>query len=241
MFTQDPLIANRGEIACRVIRTARRLGIAHRRGLLRGRRQRAPRAPGRRGGADRPAAGARELSAWRRRSSPPRRPPARRRSIRATASCPRTPTSPRPAPRPASSSSARRPSAIRAMGSKTAAKALMAKAGVPLAPGYHGDDQDPALLAGAGATASAIPVLIKASAGGGGKGMRRVDKARGLRRRARLVPARGDERLRRRPGAAREVRDAAAPHRDPGLRRHATATASTCSSATARCSAATRR
>ena len=47
----------------------------------------------------------------------------------------------------ASSSSARRPSAIRAMGSKSAAKTLMAKAGVPLTPGYHGDDQDPALLA----------------------------------------------------------------------------------------------
>ncbi|WP_075214846.1 acetyl/propionyl/methylcrotonyl-CoA carboxylase subunit alpha [Mongoliimonas terrestris] len=63
--------------------------------------------------------------------------------------------------------------AIRAMGSKSAAKALMAKAGVPLVPGYHGDDQDPRRLAEA-AGAIGYPVLIKASAGGGGKGMKLV-------------------------------------------------------------------
>jgi 3-methylcrotonyl-CoA carboxylase alpha subunit len=67
-------------------------------------------------------------------------------------------------------------SAIRAMGSKSAAKQLMEKAGVPLTPGYHGDDQDPALLA-IEAGRIGYPVLIKASAGGGGKGMRRVDAA----------------------------------------------------------------
>src|SRR5437764_6607486 len=66
--------------------------------------------------------------------------------------------------------------AIRAMGSKSAAKALMEKAGVPLTPGYHGDAQDPALLAKEAARIG-FPVLIKASAGGGGKGMRRVDDA----------------------------------------------------------------
>ena len=65
-------------------------------------------------------------------------------------------------------------SAIRAMGSKSAAKALMEKAGVPLTPGYHGDDQSPAYLALQARTIG-YPVLIKASAGGGGKGMRRVD------------------------------------------------------------------
>ena len=67
--------------------------------------------------------------------------------------------------------------AIRAMGSKSAAKTLMAKAGVPLTPGYHGDDQDPTLLAKEAARIG-FPVLIKASAGGGGKGMRRVDDAK---------------------------------------------------------------
>ncbi len=66
--------------------------------------------------------------------------------------------------------------AIAAMGSKSAAKALMEKAGVPLVPGYHGQDNDPALLARE-AGRIGFPVLIKASAGGGGKGMRRVDRA----------------------------------------------------------------
>ena len=65
------------------------------------------------------------------------------------------------------------PSAIRAMGGKSEAKALMAAAGVPLVPGYHGDAQDADLLA-AEAHKIGYPVLIKASAGGGGKGMRVV-------------------------------------------------------------------
>ena len=67
-------------------------------------------------------------------------------------------------------------SAIRAMGSKSAAKSLMEKAGVPLVPGYHGDKQDAAFLEKE-AGRIGYPVLIKASAGGGGKGMRIVDKA----------------------------------------------------------------
>nr|WP_297356425.1 acetyl/propionyl/methylcrotonyl-CoA carboxylase subunit alpha [uncultured Caldimonas sp.] len=67
-------------------------------------------------------------------------------------------------------------SAIAAMGSKAAAKALMEKAGVPLVPGYHGDRQEPAFLQGE-ATRIGYPVLIKASAGGGGKGMRAVSAA----------------------------------------------------------------
>ncbi|MGE5493383.1 MAG: acetyl/propionyl/methylcrotonyl-CoA carboxylase subunit alpha, partial [Actinomycetota bacterium] len=66
-------------------------------------------------------------------------------------------------------------SAIRAMGSKSAAKALMEKAQVPLTPGYHGDNQEPAFLKEQ-ADAIGYPVLIKASAGGGGKGMRLVER-----------------------------------------------------------------
>ncbi len=66
------------------------------------------------------------------------------------------------------------PAPVRAMGSKGAAKTLMAEAGVPLVPGYHGDRQEPEHLA-AEAEQIGYPVLIKASAGGGGKGMRRVD------------------------------------------------------------------
>ncbi|MDP9108947.1 MAG: ATP-grasp domain-containing protein, partial [Pseudomonadota bacterium] len=64
--------------------------------------------------------------------------------------------------------------AIRAMGSKSAAKELMERAGVPLVPGYHGADQDANLLQ-AQADAIGYPVLLKASAGGGGKGMRIVE------------------------------------------------------------------
>ncbi|HEX2889095.1 acetyl/propionyl/methylcrotonyl-CoA carboxylase subunit alpha [Vineibacter terrae] len=67
-------------------------------------------------------------------------------------------------------------SAIRAMGSKSEAKKLMEAAKVPLVPGYHGDDQSPELLAHEAARIG-YPVLIKASAGGGGKGMRVVESA----------------------------------------------------------------
>jgi len=68
------------------------------------------------------------------------------------------------------------PAAMRAMGGKASAKALMEAAGVPLVPGYHGEDQDDALLA-AEAGRIGFPVLIKASAGGGGRGMRVVGSA----------------------------------------------------------------
>ena len=67
-------------------------------------------------------------------------------------------------------------SSIRAMGSKSAAKALMEKANVPLVPGYHGDNQDAAFLQDQ-ADRIGYPVLLKASAGGGGKGMRIVEKS----------------------------------------------------------------
>ena len=70
-------------------------------------------------------------------------------------------------------------SAIAAMGDKSAAKARMANAGVPLVPGYHGDDQDDALLK-AEADKIGYPVLLKASAGGGGKGMRVVESSEGF-------------------------------------------------------------
>jgi len=67
------------------------------------------------------------------------------------------------------------PAAIRAMGLKDRAKALMEKAGVPVVPGYHGDKQDLAFLKRK-AYEIGYPVLIKAVAGGGGKGMRKVDR-----------------------------------------------------------------
>jgi 3-methylcrotonyl-CoA carboxylase alpha subunit len=70
-----------------------------------------------------------------------------------------------------------KPASIRAMGLKDAAKKLMAEAGVPVTPGYLGENQDPKRLKKE-ADAIGYPVLIKAVAGGGGKGMRRVDSAK---------------------------------------------------------------
>ena len=81
-------------------------------------------------------------------------------------------------------------SAIRAMGLKDAAKTLVGKAGVPVVPGYHGAKQDPEFLRQK-AYEIGYPVLIKAVAGGGGKGMRRVDKAERVRGSARERAARG--------------------------------------------------
>ena len=108
--------------------------------------------------------------------------------------------------------------AIRAMGSKSEAKAIMEKAGVPLVPGYHGAAQDTSDPGGGGRGDRLSP----ADQGLGRR--RRQGHARGrsrgrLRGRARLGPARGQGLLRRRPGADREVPDEAAPHRGPGLRR----------------------
>ncbi len=70
-------------------------------------------------------------------------------------------------------------SAMRAMGSKSAAKTLMQRSGVPLLPGYHGDNQDAAFLA-AQAQSVGFPVVIKAVSGGGGRGMRVVEAAAGF-------------------------------------------------------------
>ena len=69
--------------------------------------------------------------------------------------------------------------AVRAMGLKDAAKRLMEDAGVPVVPGYHGEDQDDAALL-AHARRIGFPVLVKAVAGGGGKGMRRADTEAGF-------------------------------------------------------------
>ena len=68
-------------------------------------------------------------------------------------------------------------SSIEAMGSKTRAKEIMAEANVPLVPGYYGDNQDPAFLQSE-AEKIGYPVLIKAAFGGGGKGMRVVEQAK---------------------------------------------------------------
>jgi 3-methylcrotonyl-CoA carboxylase alpha subunit len=170
------LIANRGEIACRVIKTARRLGIktvaVYSEADAGARHVRL---------ADEavfigPAACARELPGHRqdhRRGEADRRPghppglrlPVRERGVL-----------PQPATRPASSSSARRFRRFAPWAPSPIAKKLMEKAGVPLTPGYHGDHQEPGFL-NVQADAIGYPVLIKAAAGGGGKGMRLVEKS----------------------------------------------------------------
>lgn len=83
------------------------------------------------------------------------------------------------------------PAAIDAMGNKSRAKAIMAAAGVPLLPGYHGDDQDDQVLAAAAAEIG-YPLLIKAALGGGGKGMRVVERSEDFA--AALALARGEAR-----------------------------------------------
>ena len=91
------------------------------------------------------------------------------------------------------------PATIRALGSKSAAKALMARAGVPILEGYHGDAQDDATLA-AEADRIDYPLLVKPAAGGGGRGMRIVEDAAALgpaleSARREAVSSFGDDRL----------------------------------------------
>jgi 3-methylcrotonyl-CoA carboxylase alpha subunit len=172
MFTKI-LIANRGEIACRVIKTARRLGIgtvavysdadaSARHVRLADEAVRIGPAPAR----ESYLVGERILAAAKATGAQAIHPgygflSENEAFAEACAEAGRVFIGPPPA-------------AIRAMGLKSAAKAIMERAGVPLTPGYHGADQDPVLLERE-AGRIGYPVLIKASAGGGGKGMRRVD------------------------------------------------------------------
>ena len=169
------LIANRGEIACRVMRTARRLGI---------------RTVGVYSDADRDALHVRLADEARRIG-----PPAPRESyldVEAIIAVARDAGAEAIHPGYGFLSENQRfaracaaagitfigpaPQAIAAMGDKSAAKTLMEKAGVPLVPGYHGEKQDAKFLAKQAETIG-FPVLIKASAGGGGKGMRIVRRS----------------------------------------------------------------
>ena len=166
------LIANRGEIACRVIRTAQRLGIA---------------TVAVYSDADHDARHVR-LADEARRIGPP---PARESYLDMQAILAAARESGAEAIHPGYGFLSENgdfaaackhagivfvgpsPQAIAAMGDKSAAKRLMEKAGVPLVPGYHGEQQDSAFLEKEAARIG-YPVLIKPSAGGGGKGMRVV-------------------------------------------------------------------
>ena len=172
---QTLLIANRGEIACRIIRTARRMGVATVAVY-----------------SDADAGAAHVAMADRAVRLGP--PPARESYLRADLILAAAKETGADAVHPGygflsenaefAEACAKAgvtfvgppPDAIRAMGLKDRAKALMAKAGVAVVPGYLGDDQRPEHLADE-AVKIGFPVLIKAVAGGGGKGMRRVDAA----------------------------------------------------------------
>ena len=210
------LIANRGEIACRIIRTARRMGI----------KPIALHTPADRGAmftrladeAHRDRRGGERLS---RRPGDRRSGAADRRRVPASGL--RLPVgecriSRRPAPRPGVVFVGPPPEAMRAMGLKNSAKALMQKAGVPVVPGYHGDNQNPKFLREK-AYEIGYPVLIKAIAGGGGRGMRRVDAHVEFEAALESASREAQGRLRRRSGADREICRLAPPHRDAGVRR----------------------
>ena len=110
------------------------------------------------------------------------------------------------------------PAAIRAMGDKSAAKRSMEAAGVPCAPGYHGDDQSTARFA-TEAERIGYPVMVKATAGGGGRGMRIVREPEALEAALARGPLGGRERVRRRAAADRARAARRAPCRGAGVRR----------------------
>ena len=135
------------------------------------------------------------------------------------------------------------PEAIEAMGSKIAAKELMAARWRPGAARHHGQRRPPTDPdCRTESNAIGYPVLVKAAFGGGGRGMRVVARARRPRQRA-VAAARREAagRVRRRHRVPRALPRRAPAHRGADLRRPATATSCTCSSGSARSSAATRR
>jgi propionyl-CoA carboxylase alpha chain len=129
---------------------------------------------------------------------------------------------------------------IAAMGDKIASKKLAAEAKVNTIPGWNAAIESPERAVEI-AKDIGYPVMIKASAGGGGKGLRVAYNDKEAFEGFQCLPQRGPQQLRRRPGVHREVRREPAPHRDPGAGRQPTATWSTCTSGNARSSAATRR
>ena len=212
------LVANRGEIAWRVMRTAKAMGYRTVAVYSDADKDAPHVAFADEAGAHRPAAGRRELSQHRphpggraqigRRRDPSglRLPVGERRA------------SPRPARRPGLVFIGPPPAAIAAMGNKAAAKRRMIEAGVPCVPGYQGADQSDGNLEKE-ARKIGLPVMVKAAAGGGGRGMRLVDRGRRAARGDPHRAHRGGERVRLGRADPREGRDRCAPCRDPGVRR----------------------
>ena len=214
------LIANRGEIACRVIKTARAHGHQDRRGLFRRRPGRAARRDGGRGGAYRPAARGAILPADRqdRRGLPGDRRAGRASGLRLPVRA--RPPSRRRSRRPASSSSAPTRGAIEAMGDKIESKKAANAAKVSTVPGHLGVIEDPD---------HAVDDRRRDRLSGDDQGLGRrrrqghAHRLFGRRGGGGLRPRRvgGGVLLRRRPRLRREVHRRPAPHRDPGARRQA--------------------
>ncbi len=215
MMFNTILIANRGEIACRIARTATRLGMRtiavysdadadalHVRLCDEALRIGPAAAAASYLRIDRVIAAAKAMRADA--------------SIRATASCPSKPYFARTCVDAGIAWVGPPPAAIRAMGSRCSAKALMEKAGVPAVPGYHGDIHEPNLQQKADEIG--YPVLIKAVPGAVARACA-VSTACRLRRGARRREARGAIRLRRRGCADRESAYCAAPPRSADSRR----------------------
>ena len=235
------LIANRGEIAVRIIRTARRLGVATVAVVSEADRGAPFAAHGRRGGGDRPGAGdARAICAATRSSPQPSRP-AREGIHPGYGFLAENADFAEAVGQAGIKFIGPSPDAMRRMGGKADAKAIAAAGrragGAGLCrrqPGRRRRSPREAKRVG-------YPVMIKAVAGGGGRGMRLVEREADFAAALESAQREAQGGVRRCPRAAGEGGRQPAPHRGAGVRRRATATSCICSSATARCSGATRR
>ena len=234
------LIANRGEIAVRIIRTARRLGVATVAVVSEADRGAPFAAHGRRGGGDRSRPGDRELPAHRQDHRRGASRPAPTASIPGYGFLAENADFAEAVGKAGIKFIGPSPAAMRSMGGKADAKAIAAKAGVPVVPGYQGDSQDAKALAKE-AKRIGYPVMIKAVAGGGGRGMRLVEREADLA--AALESAQREAQAAFGDAARAASRRSSSRRATSRCRCSATATATscTCSSATARCSGATRR
>ena len=234
------LVANRGEIACRIIATLRQHGRALGRGLLRRRRGNAPRAPRRRGGAHRARAGRRELprrargdqrrARARRAGDPPRlRLPRRARRLRRAGARP-----------PGLTFIGPTPEQLRVFGAKHTAREQAEAAGVPLLPGHRDRDDGRRRAArrprpSATRSCSRRPPAAAASACGCARTPTQLaDSVRGREPASR-------RRVRRRAGVPRALARRRAPRRGADRRRRRRAGSSRSATATARRSGGTRR
>ncbi len=219
MPIQKLLIANRGEIAVRIVRAARELGIATVQAHSQADAEFARRAARRRGGRDRPAAGGEILSQRRGHPGGGAKDRAPTRSILATASCRRTPPSPMPSSRPAWSSSGRARETIRLMGDKVGGTALRGE----------GRRADSARQRRADRRSEHAARAIVERIGcpgddqGGGRRRRPGHPRRPRHRRVRAPVAAGERRgagrLRRRRALSGALDRARPPHRGAGARR----------------------